>query len=444
MRSAGRRRCAAAGRSWGLFEVAALLALLAPLARPCRAWPAEAGLASVTYLRYYEREFAGGGKERFAPLYEYLSADAAGLGGAPVNFHFYGWGRLDLAEASGSGKRSGEVGSAWLEYLHPRGNAQVKAGRFFLAEGVAAEILDGAFVKLTTPPGVGFSAWGGAPVEQTILDNTDTGGALYGGRIFFARAGRVEAGASYLTETGPFRGRDREQYGGDLWIRPAGPVEFSGQVAYNRATKGVARQRYAVRIVPGARFDLSAGYEAYSYEHLFQAALHPVFLGPSSAPDNADRVRAVFAVVDWEVLPGLALEVRGRHIRHDRSDPGKAVRGEAGARYTYHEGKDTAGLFAALVSADRPENEYRELRGFASWTRARWRLSADGLAQRYGQPIAGVRAAYQVVASAGCVIREPLSLSAQAVYTKSPRFEEDYAGLLRVSLDLGSARGRMR
>ena len=41
--------------------------------------------------------------------------------------------------AGGSGRESGDLGSAFLEYLHPRGNAQMKLGRFFLTEGAAVE-----------------------------------------------------------------------------------------------------------------------------------------------------------------------------------------------------------------------------------------------------------------------------------------------------------------
>ncbi|MDD5761282.1 MAG: hypothetical protein PHP88_02085 [bacterium] len=417
--------------------VAITLLLSLPFAGAARA--ADLSVSSKTYLRYYEREFAGGNRNTFAPLYEYLSADAANLGGMPLAVHFYGWGRVDLSDPSGSGKESGDLGSAYLEYLHPQGNAQAKLGRFFLAEGAAVETLDGAFFKVTTPAGVGVSGYGGSPVEQSILDNVSTGGSLYGGRVFFVRPGFVEMGASYLKEKGPFQGKDRELLGGDLWLRVTGPVELSGQATYNRSTGGMASQRYAVRVVPGSRFDISAGYEAYSYKDLFQAALHPAFLSPSV--DNGDKVQTVFGVVDWEAVPGLTLELAAKNIRHDKTNPGNASRGEVGGRYTFNDKKDVIGLSAAAVAADRDENAYSEFRGFATWSPDKLRLTLDALTQQYKQAISGKKSAYQVVASAGYKVRSYLSVSGDLTYTQSPTFQEDLAGLLRATLDLGMTTG---
>lgn len=422
-----------------ILPAVVVLSLFLPFPLPVEVSAADLSVSSKTYLRYYERELAGGSTNTFAPLYEYLSADAANLGGMPLAIHFYGWGRVDLSDPSGSGKESGDLGSAYLEYLHPQGNAQVKLGRFFLAEGVAVETLDGGFAKMTTPIGLGFAAYGGSPVEQSILDNTKKGDSLYGGRVFFARAGFVEVGASYLKEKGPFQGKDRELYGGDLWLRVAGPVELSGQVAYNRSVREIASQRYAVRIVPGSTFDISAGYEAYTYKGLFQAALHPAFVSPSV--DNADKVRTIFGVVDWEFVPGWTLEVAGKNIQHDKSDPGNANRGEVGVRHTYNDKKDVAGLFAAAVAADRDENEYREFRGFASYSPAKLRFTLDALAQQYKREINGKKNAYQVVATAGYRLLAALQLSGDLTYTQSPDFKEDYAGLLRATLDLGMTTG---
>ena len=259
---------------------------------------------------------------------------------------------MDLAEPSGSGKTSGEIGSLYMEYLHPQGNAQAKLGRFFLTEGAAMETIDGAFVKATTPLGLGVSVYGGAPVEYSILNGTRGGTPFTAGRVFFVQAGFAEIGASYLKENGSFQeGKDRELFGGDLWLRVAPRVELTGQASYNRSVREMASQRYAVRIVPGATFDISAGYESYTYKGLFQSALNPAFVFPSV--DNNDKVRTIFGIVDWAFVPGWTLEVAGKNIRHDQSDPGDAYRGEVGVRYTYNDKKDVAGLSAAFVSADQ-------------------------------------------------------------------------------------------
>jgi hypothetical protein len=417
-----------------------VISLLLPLLLAGTALAADLSLSSKTYGLYYERELAGGQKDRYAPLYEYLSTDAANLGGKPLSFHFYGWGRVDLGEDSGSGSTSGEVGSVYLEYRHPEGNAQAKLGRFFLTEGAAMEIIDGAFVKATSPIGLGVSVYGGAPVEYSILNGTKGGSALYGGRVFFARAGYAEIGASYLRENGTFQeGKDRELYGGDLWLRVAPPVELTAQASYNRSVREMASQRYAVRIVPVATFDISAGYESYTYKGLFQSTLNPAFVFPSL--DINDKVGTIFGIVDWAFVPGWTLEVAAKNIRHDKSDPGDANRGEVGLRYSYNDKKDVAGLSAAIVAADREENEYQEYRGFATYSQAQLRLSLDALTQQYKNEINGKKNQYQVVATAGYQLLAALQLSGNLTYTQSPSFQEDWAGLIRVTYDIAMSTG---
>lgn len=423
----------------------AIRACVAAALAVCVAWPAaapaaEITLSSKTYLLYSRNDVAGGAKQEFAPLYEYLSADARNLNGQPLSFHFYGWGRQDLADDTGSGPRSGDIGSAFLLYAHPTGNAEARLGRFFLAEGTAAEMLDGVFVKMRTPLGLGVSLFGGFPVEQTIT-GTQTGDSLYGGRVFFAEPGFAEIGATYLKEKGSFEGDDREVAGGDIWLRPGLPIELVGRAAYNLSTKALASQRYVLRITYFPRVDLSAGFEAYRYRDLFQTALNPAFLGP--AIDLDDKVRTTFIVLDVEAAKGFTIEGVVKSITHDKSDPGDAQRGEVGVRYSYNDRKDTAGLSAAVVTADRDENEYTEYRAFASYSPAEWRFALDALTHRYkADPVgAGNKDEYQVVASAGWQALPNLKVSGDLTYTRSPRFKEDYGGLVKASLDIGASTG---
>jgi hypothetical protein len=419
-----------------LFFAAALLLLASLVPTPCRA--ADIALSSKTYVLYYQRDIPGGEDQRFAPVYEYLSADAGALGGTPFSFHFYGWGRQDLQDATGSGKTSGELGSAYLQYLHPTGNGEVRLGRFYLTEGAAMEIMDGIFFKARTPVGLGASVFGGVPAEMTIT-STETGDSIYGGRLFFARPGFTEIGVSYLQEKGTFQGQDRKEIGGDLWLRPFGTVELIGRATYNDATSALAFQRYILRLTPVAGIDLAVGYEAYKYKDNFQTALNPAFLFP--AIDNNDRVRTVFAVFDWEAVKSVTVTLGAKNIKHDAADPGDATRGELGVKVVYNNHRDAAGVSAAIVTADRDENEYREYRAFASYSPAKWRFVLDALTHQYKQAIDGTKRAYHVVGSAGYQLLEILQLSGDLTYTQSPRFDEDYAGLIRASLLFGTGTG---
>ncbi|MBI5576726.1 MAG: hypothetical protein HY896_10250 [Deltaproteobacteria bacterium] len=412
--------------------------LFAALLLPVTSDAADFSLSSKTYLLFYERETPGAPTQNFAPLYEYLSADAGNLGGGPFSFHFYGWGRQDLRDETGSGKTTGELGSAYLQYLHPTGNGEVRLGRFFLTEGAAMETMDGIFLKTRTQSGIGASAFGGVPAEATIT-STETGDSIFGGRIFYIRPGLAEIGVSYLHEKGEFQRMDRKEIGGDLWLRPVRPVELIGRATYNEATSAMAYQRYLLRLMPLPSVDISGGYESYKYRDYFQAALNPAFLAP--AIDNNDRARIIFAAVDWEFVKNATVTLGGKKIGHDLADPGDATRIEAGVKRTFNDHKDSAGVSAAWVTADRDENEYREFRGFGTYSPAKWRFSIDALTHRYKQAIDGTKRAYQVLGSAGYRLFDILHLSGDLMYTKSPRFKEDYAGLIRLSLSYGTVTG---
>ena len=250
------------------------------------------------------------------------------------------------------------------------------------------ETLDGAFVKVTTPVGVGISLYGGVPVEYSILDNAERGDSLYGGRVFFVTAG-VRGDGRLVPEGERVVREARTASCTAATCGCASPRGWSSPA--RRRTTGTVRemasQRYAVRIVPGSTFDISAGYESYTYKGLFQSALNPAFVLPTV--DNTDKVQTIFGIVDWEFAPGWTLEVAGKNIRHDRADPGDANRGEVGLRYAYNERKDMAGVSAAVVAADRDENEYQEYRGFATYSPAKLRLTLDAIAQQYKEERSG-------------------------------------------------------
>ncbi len=424
------------GIRWNRYIVAVLLLPLVFL--PEISGAADFSLSSKTYLLFYQREIPGNPTQNFAPLYEYLSADAGNLGGGPFSFHFYGWGRQDFREETGSGKTTGELGSAYVQYLHPTGNGEMRLGRFFLTEGAAMETMDGIFLKARSPIGLGVSVFGGVPAEATITA-TKTGDSIFGGRVFYARPGLTEIGVSYLQEKGDFQQMDRKEIGGDLWLRPVGPVELIGRATYNDATRALAYQRYLARVRPLPSVELSGGYEAYKYRDYFQAALHPAFLSPSI--DNNDRARILFATIDWEVVKNVTVTLGGKKIQHDLADPGDATRGELGVKYSFNDHKDVAGISGASVTADRDENAYQEYRAYATYSPAKWRFTLDALTQQYKQAIDGTKRAYQVLGSAGYRLLDILHLSGDLMYTKSPRFKEDYAGLIRVSLSYGTGAG---
>ncbi len=399
---------------------------------------AEYDLSSRSYLNLYERETVAGQTEQFASLYEYLSLDVWEIGERDLSFHLYGWGRLDLGDESRGGDTNGDLSSAYLQYRDPWGNRHGKLGRFFLTEGTTAEMLDGLLFKGLLWHNFGASVYGGAPVENSIIA-ADEGDAIFGGRIYYVLPGVTEFGLGYFFEEGDFQGDNREEFGGDLWIRFARSLDLAGRAVYNIVTSDFAKHRLTLRLVPVHTVDLVVGTEEYQYKDLFQKSLHSAFLPPTVNPD--DKVQSLFAKLDWQTREKLSLQAGVKSISHDEKDPGDATRGDVGLRLKLDGSVNLLGLSAAVQTADLSENEYQTYRGWLMGSVNRFSYSLDALTYLYEEKIDGEDTTYQVVGSAGFRFSPTFALSGDDRYTQSPRFEEDLAVLLRADLSLGSSGG---
>ncbi|MDU0459027.1 MAG: hypothetical protein RW306_09890, partial [Geobacteraceae bacterium] len=88
-------------------------------------------------------------KKDIYPVYEYLRmnmTDNRGDGSA-VSFYLGAWGRVDLADKSTDKYSDADLQYAYLSYRAARNNTVVNLGRQFVTEGVAAERLDGLYLR---------------------------------------------------------------------------------------------------------------------------------------------------------------------------------------------------------------------------------------------------------------------------------------------------------
>ncbi len=399
---------------------------------------ARVDITSDTFLYLYERDIPLGSNRQLAPLYEYVSGDVYDFWGESYSIHFYGWGRLDLGDDTGSSKTGGDISSLYLQYLAPKANTQYKLGRFFMAEGTAVEIIDGAFVKSQLQKGFGAAAFAGIPVEHSS-SSIDEGDSIAGGRVFYVHEGLLEVGLTYLLENGNFRGDDRKELGTDLWLRPPGPAEITARTIYNLSTSEMALQRYVFRLIPNDTLDISVGTEDYGYDDYFQSALNPAF--GSTALDFTDEVQSRFVLLNWKATENLTIEAGARTFDHDAADPGDAKRAEVGMRYMMDGFFEMLGGSITTQSADMAENEYTELRGFGKRHTGKWDFSFDALTQHYTQAISGEKNSYQVVGSTGYRLKPNVKVSGDIRYTESPTFKRDLAVLLRATVNLDNITG---
>jgi hypothetical protein len=183
------------------------LALLSSclLALPCTVPAAEFSVDSATLLRIEQRDVSGSSKQRLLPATQFLGLDVDKLADGNLSLHFYGWGRYDLADKSfNDEKADGSLTYGYLQYRFKTANANVRAGRFFVHEGVVNEQVDGVSFRTDLPQGFGFSAFGGANVHTKNLvgENSDgKGDGNFGGRLNYRYRGVLELGVSGQYET---------------------------------------------------------------------------------------------------------------------------------------------------------------------------------------------------------------------------------------------------
>jgi hypothetical protein len=146
-------------------------------------------------------------------------------------------------------------------------------------------------------------------------------------------------------------------------------------------------------------------------------------------------------VVAWGFTPRWTLEVVGRTSTTTGGGRGRQPRGDRAA-VPVQRGARHRGRVRRRDLRGRKENDYSEYRAFVSYTPGKLRLTLDAIAT--GVPGGGLRRQEHVPDGrppAGYQILSALQLSGTLVYTKSPLFEEDLTGMVRLSYDLAVRTG---
>jgi hypothetical protein len=409
---------------------------------------AELGIDGTTIFRFEQRAFPGFAKQTIVPATQFLGADLDKLGDGNLSLHLYGWGRVDLADRSTAEKDTdGDLSYGYLNYRFPAAKAEIKAGRFFINEGVAAEQVDGVSARTSLKEGFALVVFGGAPVKLD-RDSNSKGDFIAGGRGSYRLNGVLEVGVSGLHEgnvtVDPVLGRklDRELVGGDLWFSPDRHVELSGHTFYNTATSGLAEHSYLLILKPHKAFSVSGTYNEDKFKNYFTYTnLHSLF-----NPDNDGELKSYGAGVTWT---GFApAEVTADYKRFNRSSNvaldsnGNSNRYGAGLRLTLLDNKVRSGFAYHRVDGSDSFNAYHEVRGFGQYNSGRYAASLDAIGQFYRDSIFNKKEAFEVIASTGYRLLPELALSGELSYGQNPRLTEDLRGVLRLTFNyLAASKG---
>lgn len=422
-------------RIWSAFSVILLLLFaMRTLAG------AETSVGGTTLIRFEQRSMPGFEKQNIIPATQFLSIESTGLADPNLSLHLNGWGRIDIADSSTAKDSDGTLNYGYLRYLFPQANAEVKAGRFFVFEGVSSENVDGLYVRTGLAKGFTIAAYGGAPVHPaSSVDNR--GDYLVGGRLSYSAPSFVDIGISTLYEKGLISGplsklRDtRQLVGADVWLKPHAVADFKGRISYDTVNQGIAEQSWLLSLKTGSSATLAIDYSQYEFKELFAASsIRSLF-----NPDAAGGQKAAGLSYTFQVAKPLEVTAAYRHSEHEQN--GSAERFGLQGRLNLFEDKGLAGLSYFRVSAPSGTNSFHEGRGYLLYTADRYSASIDGIVDLYDDAINGKKSGFEIQGSAGYRLMPNLNLSCDVSYAQNPAYSNELKGLIRLSFNYNSARG---
>ena len=419
------------------------------LALPVAAWSAEYSVDSKTIVRFEQRDSPGFGTKNYAPLTQFLGLDADKLGDGSLSLHFYGWGRADMEDKSyNNNQLEGNLTYGYLQYRFKAANADIRAGRFFVHEGIVNEQIDGASFRTDLPFGFGFSAFGGANVHTADLYNQGTDGkgdANVGGRINYRYKGVLELGFSGQYETDaptlkdplnpllPGVAHDHRTIGGDVWFSPHRSVEIMGHTTYNTETKGVAENSYLVNIKPLRRLVLSGEYNDHRERNYFYAGMK---FTPAAIDPNT-RSHSIGSKASYELSKHVEISADYKHYTREI---GNADRYGGDLKLSFMDNSVRAGLGYHYLRAgkqfaplDYNGASFQDIRAYLMHDSKTYFASLDGIGYIFDDKVHNEKAAWEGTMSLGYHVTPRLAASGDFSYGRNPQFTEEVRGLLRLT-----------
>lgn len=367
-------------------------------------------------------------KKNIYPLYEYLNLSVSDFDkeGA-ISLYIGGWGRVDLGDRSTDKYYNQDLQYGYLNYRGKQNNFVVNLGRQFVTEGVAAERIDGLYLRSDFAAGFAGSAFVGDPI--VTQPNFYGGSLIYGGRISQSMPKYYSIGVSALrTDDNDINLREEE--GIDIWLHPIKQIEVVGRSSYNSITSGWMEHAYTVTLAPLENLRVNAELTNVHYRDYFHHVTTSALSLANGILDPNEEVLTLGGSIDFIPVKNLTLSLDCRH--RDFEIAGKADYFGGKANYSL------PGSFAAGFSIHRMDGKleklkYDEYHIYATKKLGKADLTADYFSVFYDESINGVRNAYAIVLAAGYELTEQLKIAADVDFGRNPDFSNEVKGFFKVT-----------
>jgi hypothetical protein len=369
-------------------------------------------------------------KKNLFPAYEYLRLNMTDnrSDGSGVSFYLGAWGRGDLADKSGANNPDGDLQYAYLTYRAPTNNSVATVGRQFVSEGVAAERIDGVYLRNDFAYGIGASAFFGNAV---ITEPTYQGGAVtYGARISQANKKCYSVGLSVLKSDREDNSSYREESGIDIWLHPLAQVDVTGRSTYNAMTSGWMESSYALSYAPLSTLRFGADFAHINFKDYLYGVTTSALSITNPVWKMNEKQTAVGTSVGYTGIKNLSVSADYRFYSYDQSGDASYFGGKAS--YKFPE-ELVVGAGVHRMDGYIERLRYTESRIFAAKKIGHVDLTVDALNINFDKSINGVTNSYAITGAAGYEVNRKLKVAADLEYSKNPDFDREVRALLRAT-----------
>jgi len=406
---------------------------------------AEVSVDSDTIVRIEQRDVTGGSSEDLMPATQFLGLDAKKLWDGNLSLHLYGWGRADLADESyNNHKTAGNLTYGYLLYRFDKDAADIRAGRFFVREGIVNEQVDGLSARASLPYGFAISAFGGATVHTHDLhgENTDgKGDSIFGGRLSYKYQKFLELGVSGVYEdSAPTLNNhvngDNRRVGADIWLSPSRLIELVGHSSYNTEVDEIAEHRYLLNLRPLANLTISGEYN-YQKE---QSLLYSWAMFSGAALPFDDKATNTGVTATYNLSKSAALSLDYKH--YDR-EVGNADRYGGDLKLSFLDNTLKGGLGyhyldagAEFAISGTASGSYQNLRAYIMHDTKGYFAALEGIGYFFKDKINDEDKAIQASMSLGYHLTPALALSGDISYGQNPDYNDETKGLIRLTYNM--------
>jgi opacity protein-like surface antigen len=406
---------------------------------------ADVTVDSTTLFGIGKRDVTGASKETLMPATQLLGLDVDKLGDGNLSLHLYGWGRLDLADKSYDNQKSdGSLTYGYLHYRFNQANANIRAGRFFVREGIVNEQVDGVSARTDLPLGFGVSAFGGATVHTTHVSGETSDGkgdALFGGRVNYRYKGLLELGASGVYESAAptlvnHATVDYRRIGGDIWLTPVTMIDLIGHSSYNPETQKMAEHSYLLNIKPISHLTLTGEFN----QHREQSYLYVWTMFSGALINPNDKSSSAGGSASYELNKNVEVAADYKHYTREF---GNADRFGGDARFNFKNNSFRSGVGYHYLNAGQefsiggtPSASYHELRCYTMHDGKNYFAALDILGDFFKEKIYGKSNSWETTGSLGYRFTPALALSGDVSYGRNAQFTEEVRGLIRLTYNM--------